>query len=998
MNTPRQFGGAGGKSSGGARQAHEDADTISSRSYAHIKDAICEGPILGLSDATHPLRSIYINGTPVENGDGLSFNDGATTNASTNFTTASDHFDVTMVGRGITGTNIPDFTTIKAVVNARRITLSNPASGTGSSLLWGIGGSLNFRNFDFYFLTGTQDQSYVPGFDAQEDTIAVGIRFKGGDLGSDDTGAPLGGNTGLLDVTRTLTDSTIDAVRLDIRFPKLQQQNTSNGDITAPSFSGTAPNIKSNIPRIQIKVNGVVKIDDTIKAEAYSAYTRTYRIDLAGIAAPWTILVHRVTRDAPDQSVRNDTYWDSYTEVTYGKLRHPNTVISAVKIDAEQFSSIPVRAWRIKGLIIKVPANYDPIARTYDATYQNATTIAAGSNGAVLPQSTINVASTTGFAASGTFVLNGQTITYTGLTGTSFTGCTGGTSTLATGQSVVYTHPGVTAQGTWDGSFKAAWSNNPAWCWYDLITSTRYGLGGYIQAGDIDKWALYVIAQYCDGMVSDGFGGTEPRFTCNLYIQARADALQVASDMTSIFRGMVYYSAGLIVAVQDAPASPVAQFAPANVINGKFSYSGVGRRARHNVAVVKWNDLTDMGAEKSEYVEDQDSIVNTGRVNQLNLTGFGCTSRGQAHRIGVWALALESALTDTIVFETGLDGAFVRPGDVISVQDPFRSGQVLSGRLTAATTTLLTLDRSVTLLGGHTYTIAVVDPVTDAVVSTAVTTGAGATSSLAVTALTNAPAVGSVFIIAANDLVPAQYRVLNTIVKSEMIFEITALQYNASVYGKADANLALEIPPTSNLPDVNTVLPPGAVTVTEVDINIATGVRQDLHISWVKSADKFLRGYRVSYRYQNGNWIALEDQASADVILENIKPGHYDISVAAVNVSNRVSAPIQNYAATTLDVPVTLPAGTVTAVSTVGFPVAGSFLMNTSGGAGQVVQYTGKTATQFTGCTGGTGSAGQGNTIAAVLPGFDVLFQTNPLAGATVTGLEWLDLEARPHS
>lgn len=253
--------------------------------------------------------------------------------------------------------------------------------------------------------------------------------------------------------------------------------------------------------------------------------------------------------------------------------------------------------------------------------------------------------------------------------------------------------PGTrTYSGVWNGNFKIAWTDNPAWCFYDLVTSTRYGLGGYIPESQVDKWALYRVAQYCDQLVPNGLGGFEPRFTCNLYLQTREQAYKVVQDMASIFRGMVYWSGGAITVTQDAPSDAVYQFAPGNVVDGEFAYQGSSAKARHTVALVTWNDPDDFYRQKVEYVEDAAGIARYGIV-QSDVVALGCTARGQAHRVGKWLLFSEQSESEIVTFRTGLEGAVVRPGDVIKVADPVRGGMRLGGRIAAATASTVTLDQ-----------------------------------------------------------------------------------------------------------------------------------------------------------------------------------------------------------------------------------------------------------------------------------------------------------------
>src|SRR5690606_26633593 len=255
-----------------------------------------------------------------------------------------------------------------------------------------------------------------------------------------------------------------------------------------------------------------------------------------------------------------------------------------------------------------------------------------------------------------------------------------------------FDHPTRTYTGIWDGTFKLSYSNNPAWVYYDLLLHPRYGLGDRVDASQVDKWSLYQIAQYCDQLVPDGKGGMEPRFTCNLYLQKRADAYKALQDIAAIFRGITYWGAGQAVVSADMPADPVYTYTNANVIGGKFSYKGSKRSTRYSAALVSWNDPADMYRAKVEYVQDEDAVARFG-VQTTEIMALGCTSQGQAQRAGRWALLTNLLETETVTFSVGLDGIRARPGQIIRVADNARAGRRIGGRLSAATATVVTVDK-----------------------------------------------------------------------------------------------------------------------------------------------------------------------------------------------------------------------------------------------------------------------------------------------------------------
>jgi len=236
--------------------------------------------------------------------------------------------------------------------------------------------------------------------------------------------------------------------------------------------------------------------------------------------------------------------------------------------------------------------------------------------------------------------------------------------------------------GDWDGTFKSnlEWTDNPAWCYYDLLTNTRYGLGRYIKPNNVDKWQIYEIAKYCDTIVSDGYGGKEPRFTCNAIINDFSDAYTLVNDFASVFRGLSYYANGLVYVTADMPKDPITLFTNSNVENGDFIYSSSSKKVRNTVAVIRYNDVNNFYKPVVEYVEDPEGIRKYG-IRKLEITAFGCTSRGQANRLGKWALVSEQIETETVNFTVGLDSLYLTPGDVIKIQDKNRTIERLGGRV-----------------------------------------------------------------------------------------------------------------------------------------------------------------------------------------------------------------------------------------------------------------------------------------------------------------------------
>ena len=274
--------------------------------------------------------------------------------------------------------------------------------------------------------------------------------------------------------------------------------------------------------------------------------------------------------------------------------------------------------------------------------------------------------------------------------------------------------------GEWDGTFsdEREWTDNPAWCYYDLLTSRRYGLGKYVDQTKIDKWTLYKIGQYCDQLVDDGFGGVEPRFTCNLLINTREEAFKVLNDLASIFNGMSYYANGSFFVSADHYVNTdeaVMEFTNANVKEGIFNYSTSPKSSRRSTAIVRYNNRDNFYKPAVEYVEDVEAIKKYG-FREFELTAYGCTSRAQAIRYGKWALATENQNYESINYSAGMEAAILRPGDIVKVYDRYRQGPRLGGRLTSVSGNIAYLDTNLSgllasgALTGNYYSLTLTTP------------------------------------------------------------------------------------------------------------------------------------------------------------------------------------------------------------------------------------------------------------------------------------------------
>lgn len=430
--------------------------------------------------------------------------------------------------------------------------------------------------------------------------------------------------------------------------------------------------------------------------------------------------------------------------------------------------------------------------------------------------------------------------------------------------------------GVWDGTFKPAWTSNPAWIFRDLVLHERYGLGNRIASSQLDKWALYAIAQYCDQLVSDGKGGTEPRFTCNLYLQSRKQAYAVLQDLASVFRGISYWGGGTIIASSDRPMDPVYVYTSANVVGGKFSRVGSSKKTRATVALVSWNDPADFYRAKVEYVEDEEGIARYG-IQQISLTAFGCTSQGQAQRAGRWALATSRLETGVISFDVGMDGSIAIPGQIVRVADPARMGRRNGGRIHTAAGRVVTLDKAPIINVGDSLTV-----ILPSGVSETLTVASIAGDAVTVSAdWSTVPLAESVWSVDSSELMAPTYKVLSVKEKSDgLTYTITATQHEPGKFAYIEDGVAVTPRPQTSL-DVTKQAPPAAVTIAAYTVSLQDV--QKLAMSVSCAAVPGAVAYEGSYKYEDGNWIPIPRQPSPTLDVVDVLPGTYVAKIAAVN-------------------------------------------------------------------------------------------------------------------
>lgn len=429
--------------------------------------------------------------------------------------------------------------------------------------------------------------------------------------------------------------------------------------------------------------------------------------------------------------------------------------------------------------------------------------------------------------------------------------------------------------GTWDGTFKPSWTDNPAWIFRDLALNDRYGLGHRITAAQIDKWALYTIARYCDGLVPDGKGGTEPRFTCNLYLQTQKQAYTVLQDLASIFRGISYWGAGSIIASADMPTDPVYVYTAANVIGGKFARVGSSKKTRFTTALVSWNDPADMYKAKVEYTEDAEGITRYG-IQQVSLTAFGCASQGQAQRVGRWALATSRLETEMISFDVGMDGAIALPGQIVRVADPARMGRRNGGRIKAATGRVVVLDKAPVINAGDKLTVVLPTGKSETRVVASV-----AADSVTVTAdWTIVPAAQSVWSVDSTTLIAPTYKVRSVTEKDATTFTISLTQHEPGKFDFIENGTAITPRPQTAI-NAAVQQPPASVTVVGYTVSLQDV--QKLGFTATCPAVDGAVAYEGAFQHDNSNWFTLPRQPGPVFDVLDVLAGYYTVKVAAVN-------------------------------------------------------------------------------------------------------------------
>lgn len=436
--------------------------------------------------------------------------------------------------------------------------------------------------------------------------------------------------------------------------------------------------------------------------------------------------------------------------------------------------------------------------------------------------------------------------------------------------------------GIWDGTFKQAYSNNPAWVYYDLLTNKRYGLGHRLDASMIDKWGIYNLARYCDEMVSDGQGGLEPRFTCNVYLQKQATAYEVLQHIAGIFSALSYWNGEKIFLDADIPRDPVFTFTNANVVGGNFSYSGTRDRDRHNIIKVAWDNPANSFKTEYEYVRDERSIALNG-IKPLDLAAFGCTSQSQAQRLGLRALKTEQLETQQVTFSAGLAAINCKVGDVIAISDASLAGKSNGGLISNVAGNVITIDRDAVINIGDTLTVNTAKGLSERRNVTAVSG-----RNITVAAAFDGAEREHVWSVESSDLKMQLFRVMSVTENDDATYSVLGIQHEPQKFNAIDFGTDVK-PTTISIVDDIVITPPESVVIksrhrVEQGQTVAT-----LIIEW--SQVKEAVAYEVEWRKDDGSWIRVPRTGTNSVEVDGVYAGQYLARVRSVGAFDSVSNP-----------------------------------------------------------------------------------------------------------
>lgn len=675
---------------------------------------------------------------------------------------------------------------------------------------------------------GLPSQPYMKGFPSASSEFAVGVQVK--------VTTPL---------SRTTSASNIDQMRVTIGLPNgLYEQKTSENALT-----GSQVSLKIE-KKLTSSGSWLYDRTVTIDGKTTSTYAQAELIDRPPGTGTWDVRLTPITPDSTAATLKNDTYWNTYTEIQNVQLEYDNTAYIGCGISAQDLGnqSIPTVSFEVFGLYVRVPTNYDPV-----------------------------------------------TCAYTGV---------------------------------WDGTFKMAWTDNPAWHLYDLLTHPRYGLGYRITDQRVDKYSFYSAAVYNDGLVSDGNGGQERRFTCNVPIQSRTDALQVCSDLASNMHAKIVWMGNRVVLIQDRPTSSTRILSPADVIDGKFDYPTTTLDERYTAANITWNNPSDSylqkienisaGSETGAFQTALTAAQNQYGYNVTEVSAFGCTRQSQARRHGRWLLDSVLNLTDLVKFQMSANGFSLQVGEVVTIHDPTIAGSQLGGRTAAgSTTTVIQLDRPVTLTAGSTISL----QLPTGLETQNITATTGTVTSVTVSSVFSAAPTQYTSFLVTTTIAPRQFKLDKITQSAPGVIDIQGLLYDPNKWTRIESNIALPTPVFSAFTAGNPTTACTSMTFLQNAQLVDGYVRRSLHVGWTPPTSGVVAKYEILYRQASDVWQTAESTTNS-VELTNVVNGLVEVKVYAVNPVGIQSPELY-----------------------------GSYTINIAGGSGSALDVPGPVTEQYSGST-----------------------------------------------
>lgn len=657
----------------------------------------------------------------------------------------------------------------------------------------------NFQNVQLQTRFGTANQSHIAGIEnAPASPQIVGVDVV--------KGTP---------VVRTISDTNVDAVKVTITFPQLQKA-TDKGDLL-----GSSVRLKINI-KYNNQSSSTTKVDDTITGRSGDSYSKDYRINLDFSVSGRTsveIEVERVTDNASNPTELKDVFQFTQLQKLFDdKEEYPNSAYTNLRLDSEQFSSIPKRAFRIRGIKVRIPASN----------------------------------------SSGTVTVDNQT------------------------GRIIYPQNYV-----FDGTLGAAqWCSCPAMILLDLLTSERYGLGTHITLDNLDLYTFVSVSRYSNALVDDFNGGQEARFSCNVNIQSSSEAFDLINDLAGVMRCIPIWAAGSITLSQDSPKTPAYLFSLANVTDEGFNYTGSSLKQRHSVVSVSYFNMESREMDFEIY-EDADAIAKLGTIPK-RVKSFGTTSRGQALRIAKAILFSEQQESEVVNFSTSIDaGAIVRPGTVITINDPVRGGVRRSGRIKSVNTakTQITVDNVADLdsFSGTNQKMYILKPdgqVEFRNISSITNDVITVSSAFSVT-----PNVNAMWLIESDSLLGQTFRVISIEEEDGVNYNISALTYVEGKYNNIENNTPLQARPISLLNQLKD--PPSVTSQPQEKVVVRNNVAiNKLFLSW--QAVSGVTQYLVQFRFEGSNWIS-ETVFRPDFEILNAEAGQYEFKLFSYNANLQLS-------------------------------------------------------------------------------------------------------------